>query len=57
MDDFFRNIKNRKEKPLLLEDGKGFSKTRNKKEKNTRIEKYYGKKYGSYKETKQYRPY
>lgn len=48
-------IKNRKEKPLLLEAGKGFSKTRNKTEKNTRIEKYYGKKYGSYKETKQYR--
>ncbi len=44
-------IKNRRQKMLLLEEGKT-----NKANKN-RISKYYGQQYGSYKQTKQYRPY
>lgn len=50
-------IKNKKEKTLLLEDRKGNLKVRNKKKKNSRLEKYYGKEYGTYKQTKKYRPY
>ncbi len=48
-------IKNRKEKTLLLEEAK--VKNINITKKNNRLEKYYGQKYGLYKETKRYRPY
>lgn len=48
-------VKNRKEKILLLEEGNAKSKSKSR--QNNRLEKYYGKEYGSYKKTKQYRPY
>lgn len=44
-------LKKKNKKPLLLQEENSVSKTKN------RLEKYYGREYGKYKETKPYKPY
>lgn len=50
-------IKSKKKNTLLLEQGKEITKSRKNKRPSKKLEKYYGKEYGLYKQTKQYRPY
>ena len=45
-------FRRKSKKPLLLQE-----KNENKSKTKNRLEKYYGRQYGQYKETKTYRPY
>lgn len=49
-------FKKKAKKPLLLQEGNK-RKIENGSQTKNRLEKYYGRQYGKYKETKTYRPY